>query len=142
MTHLIALLVFAQSPVFPAPPTAADWAAARCVRQSDSSVSCSALAFKALTDTTIDAQADVEKLTLKVATQDAQLQALQAALLAVPPPKPPPTNTKPLVAVATAVLGTMAVTAGATTSTLSPEARAGLGIAGVAAIAGSFIIIF
>lgn len=142
MTLLILTLALMQSPVFPAPPTAAEWQVAKCVHLQSGDVHCGEEAFKALTDTLIDAEASVDKMTLQLQARNVKLEALKAALEAVPPPVAPPTKAKPIVAVVTAVLGTAAMTVGALNSNLSTGARVGLGITGAAAVAGSFVIVF
>lgn len=143
MTPLILALVLTQSPVvFPAPPTDAEWKLAKCVHLIGGDVHCGEDTFKALVDSLIDAEAAADKLSQQVQARDVQLQALKAALAAVPPPEPSKTNAKPLVAVVTAVLGTAAISAAALDSNLSTGARVGLGITGAAAVAGSFVIVF
>lgn len=142
MTPLILALVLSQSPVFPAPPTEAEWKLAKCVHLIGGDVHCGEQTFKALVDTLTDAEASVEKMTQQLQARDVQLQALKAALAAVPAPEQPKLNAKPIVAVVTAVLGTAAVTVATLDTNLSTGARVGLGITGAAAVAGGFVIVF
>lgn len=135
----IALLLLAQVDFAP-PPTETDWKAQRC-ESKGAVVTCPQLAFKALTDTIIEGQADIEKLQLQLSSKDAQLEALRAALLAVPPPAAPSSPKGPMMAVLGAVLGTMAFATALVNEDIPPGARIGLGITGAAAVAGSFVII-
>ena len=141
---LLLLITLAQVQFGP-PPSDAEWEAAKCRTEADR-VSCGLDAFKVLTDSLIEGQAEVEKLQLQLTAKDVQLEALKAALLAKPVQvvqvTPVYSNAKPIVAVVTAVLGTAAMTASLTVDTLAPGTRIGLGITGAAAVAGSFVIVF
>ncbi len=140
---LTAMLLLLAQVEFPAPPTDTAWDTGRCTQRGDS-VTCGTAAFKVLTDTIIELQGDVEKLQLMLTSKDAQLDALRAQLLAVPPPVvvQPVAKYKPLIAVISAVLGTMALAVSIIDDNFSTGARVGLGITGVAAVAGGFILVF
>ncbi len=138
---LLLLITLAQVQFGP-PPSDAEWEAAKCHTEGDR-VSCGLGAFKALTDSLIEGQADVAKLQLQLTAKDVQLEALKAALLAKPVQVTPVhSNVKPIVAVVAAVLGTAAMTVSLTVDTLAPGTRIGLGLTGAAAVAGSFVIVF
>lgn len=116
---------------------------AECLYSTDDSktVTCAYGDLQKLTTMVLDAEAQVEKLKLQLAGKDAQVMALQAALLAVPRPSATG-RVKPTVAVALAVLGAFAVSTALVVDSLSTGARVGLGLSGAGAMVGAFILVF
>lgn len=111
-----------------------------CEQVSDVEVVCDTQSFRDLTTIALEASATAAKLQLELTSKEVQLAAAQAALKALPAPTAPRRIT-PVVAVAMALIGGLAFTTSFTTD-FSPELRLGLGITGVAAVAGGFVLAF
>lgn len=116
-------------------------------RKDGDRVSCSADGFKVLTDLVVQhrSRADKCELQLKDAQADTAdmttaLHACQAALAAVPPPKPPPSATKPLLGYAAGVVGTMALVV-ALAVDMPPTARAVVGATGIAGLGVGVVLV-
>ena len=142
MTPALLLLVLAQTPMFPPPPSEQQWAESACQHDGDR-VTCGALSFKALTDAIIDAQADAEKCGVRLLACETTRDAYKASLLTPPvQPKPKLLFAKPLVSIIAAVIGAVALTTAITLDELDPSVRIGIGVVVSAAIAAGFTLVF
>lgn len=145
LTLLAATAAFAQivTPQSDPVPTETAWMLARCQAQGTGGVHCTDEAFEALTDMTLEAQAEAEKNALLLAGCTSSKQALEAALLARPvTPVTPKLRPQPFIAVAVAIIGTVAATTAAASPSMEPGTRIGLGIGGVLVAASSFTLLF
>lgn len=123
---------------------------AACRREADGRVSCSPDGFKALTDGLVEMRGGLEKAALRqqacVASRDAAEVALTASearaktaedkLAAIKPPD----TLRPVLAVAGAVVGAVALSAAVLTP-LPDQARIGLGAGGLGLLVAGFVFV-
>lgn len=116
-------------------------------RREGERVSCASDSFKLLTDSCVQSKADAKACGLRledsvkdVEAREVEMRACQAALAAVPPLKPPPSATKPLIGYGTGVASTVLLLT-AILAPLPDAARLTLGGVGLVGLGGGVVLV-